>query len=182
MKKPLFIHIPKAGGTSILSIVKQYNRDLPPCLHRPVTFYSEEERNSCFVFSFTRNPYDRLLSSHQYLTGGFGNPFNIKFGKTLSSDFKNFVKNELHTYINKGHFKPMIHWLDDDIDFIGKIENYQHDFNTVCDKIGISRRQLPHKNKSNHKHYTEYYDDETRAIVADKYAKDIEYFGYKFGE
>ena len=93
MKKPLFIHIPKAGGTSILSIVKQYNRDLPPCLHRPVTFYSEEERNSCFVFSFTRNPYDRLLSSHQYLTGGFGNPFNIKFGKTLSADFKNFVKN-----------------------------------------------------------------------------------------
>ena len=184
MKKPIFIHIPKAGGTSIESIVRKHNKDLPQhCLHRTVKYYSEEERNSGFVFSFVRNPYDRLLSAHKYLTGGFGTKQNTRFGKTLSSNFKHFVKNELHIYMNnKVHFRPMTFWLNDVLDFIGKTENYEQDFNNVCDKIGIPRQKLPHKNKSKHKHYTEYYDDETREIVAEKYAKDIEYFGYKFGE
>ena len=68
------------------------------------------------------------------------------------------------------------------VDFVGKIENLQQDFDTICEKIGVDKKNLRHTTKSNHKNYRQYYDNETRDIVAELYSKDIKYFGYKFHE
>ena len=131
--------------------------------------------DSYFKFAFVRNSWDRMVSSWQMQMP------NISFSKFLKMyPYKDDTDLIWHTL-------PMwIHIYDNQknilVDFIGRFENLQEDFNTVCDKIGIPRQELPHKNKNKHKHYTEYYDDETREIVAEKYAKDIEYFGYEFGE
>ena len=71
------------------------------------------------------------------------------------------------------------------MDFVGRFENRENDLQYISQKIGVNIDSNIHQRKiqmRNKKHYTEYYDDETRQIVAEKYAEDIEYFGYKFGK
>jgi hypothetical protein len=190
--KFIFLHIPKTAGLSIIKILDKYNPDeIYYYSHPRIRKYNKVKNKNLnyFVFTFVRNPFSRILSAFNYLKNGGVNIQDRRIRnryKLDEIDFKTFVKNNIkNDSINTDHFKPQLHYLDYDvkkINFIGKFENLHEDFNTICDKIGIPRQELPHKNKSKHKHYTEYYDDETREIVAEKYAMDIEYFDYRFGE
>jgi len=128
-----------------------------------------------FKFTFVRNPWDKAVSEWRYFSKIIPD-YNIEFKDSINSK-----KYWGHPYPWTEHAWLQIRFALG-CDFVGRFETLQQDFNTVCDKIGIQRRQLPHTNTTNHKHYTEYYDNETREIVAKKYARDIEYFGYKFGE
>jgi hypothetical protein len=143
-----------------------------------------------FSFTFVRNPWAKFVSlysmwknmedDHSFMEWDSN---QVDFCRKYS--FKDFLYAVKIGHIIRAHTQPYIgHYFEkpSDISFVGKLEQYQDDFNLICDKIGIPRQKLPHENKSNHKHYTEYYDNETREIVAKKYAKDIEYFGYEFGE
>ena len=70
------------------------------------------------------------------------------------------------------------------VDFVGRFENFQTDFGIICDRIGIDQQKIKPlnriMNRSNHKHYSEYYTPETRAIVQHLYQRDIDCFNYKF--
>jgi len=65
------------------------------------------------------------------------------------------------------------------VDFIGRYETLATDLAYVGDRLGLPLA-LPHLNRSAHAHYRDYYTDETRAIVAARFARDIERFGYTF--
>jgi phosphoribosyl 1,2-cyclic phosphodiesterase len=177
------IDVPKTGTLSITSALRRVvgENDFTTKMSREMGMrhatYEQciKKFPSCkkyFVFAFVRNPWDRLLSFYYFKKHNAINKI------TQDMTFKYFVSS------NKVHLVDQYSYIDGfgDFSFVGRFENLQQDFNIVCDKIGIPQQQLPHRNKTDHKHYTEYYDDETRQMVAERYAKDIEYFGYKFGE
>lgn len=192
--KFIFIHIPKCAGSSLHNYFRQYGDD-PDFDYWHPTFqqYCDKHKQSIDYTKIIsiRNPWDRLVSAFYYLKGG-GNKtkHDIELKKIFNiyeNNFKDwvvhFLENALELNLKVNHFKPISFYISKkDIDCAIRTESIQEDFDIVCDKIGIPQQQLPHKNKSKHKHYTEYYDKQTREIVAEKYAKDIEYFGYEFGE
>ena len=140
-------------------------------LYKVKEVISNEKYNNYFKFSFVRNPYERCVSAWKYnIIKGHTSP-----EKNLLQFVRNLGPNVNSKYLNQYDFV-------NGCDYIGRFENLQKDFNIICDTIGIPKQQLPHVNKTKHKCYTEYYDDEIRELVTEKYAKDIEYFGYEFGK
>lgn len=197
--KFVFVHIPKCGGTSIEWAFNAWNDSdnffvgggkQHWFLEQIITAKPESKDYSSFAF--IRNPFSRIVSEYKYAKKESHNNCNhIKSNSPLNLSFKEFCKDleyNLDRYCYRFHEKSLCDYLlnadsSEKVNHIGRLENFQKDFNLICDKIGIPQKQLPHAFKSDYKkHYTEYYDDETRSIVAEKYAKDIEYFGYEFGE
>ena len=199
--KFIFIHIPKCGGTSIehsllknenvtkiTDDVKQKYRLYYQYMgvavqHRKIDQFKDAREKNYFTFTFVRNPWERFLSEYFYIKKFKGcgcDDFDKKF-----PTFKHFVKNNGIKCCWYAHDYPQIDFVFNAnqnklTNFVGRCEDMQYDFDYVCGKIGIPKIELPHRNPTKHKHYSEYYDDETRSIVAEKYAKDIEYFGYEF--
>jgi len=131
-------------------------------------YLAPEDYNTYFKFGFVRNPFSRMLSAYRYACQW-----------SVTDSFKDWLLwlTEDHVLLNK--YCNQLDYVAG-CDFVGRLENLQNDYDLIRDKVGLPRIELPYKNTTKHKHYTEYYDEETKQIVAEKYAKDIEYFGYKF--
>ena len=65
------------------------------------------------------------------------------------------------------------------VDYIGKIENINHDFKVIADRLNIPD-ELQVLNTSIHKHYRDVYTQESRDFVAKHHSDDIETFGYLY--
>ncbi len=185
--KFIFIHINKTGGTSIEKIfVDSADQEDVNYKHQGVSFYKNKfplEFAQYFKFAFVRNPWDWLVSRYFW---------SKDHQELITISFEEFVLR----LARKIPINSEVEWLDKalspqserlilnrrklSVDFVGKFETLQEDFDKICTHIGIDRVTLPHVNKTNHAHYSSYYDRRTRRLVAKIYRKDIALFKYKF--
>ena len=193
----LFVHIPRTGGSSLNKVICNKNiKTIGHNIRNPnyqwLKDYVKRDKREEFIFTFVRNPWDRAVSSFFYLNNGGNNPFDdkdrIKYFKNCGSNFKSFVKESFlnEEIFNQVHFKPQHEWICNEkgdvlADFVGKFENFYEDFKKISNILGIDLlNKIPHINRSEHKFYQKYYDEETKKILHKAYQKDIQLFQYDF--
>lgn len=207
----LFVHIAKTGGTSVRAALAPLRwRDplyWPAFLcsrlshltghriasklprHAKVIAAKEmlphEVFEKLFKFAFVRNPWDLQVSSWHHIRRE--RPHLLKG----IEDFSTFIRWKLdperpYQYHIDTSIELQSDYLKDlsgriIVDFIGRYENLQEDFNQVCRTIGIAPKQLPHKRQAKDRSdYRKYYTDEIAELVARHFKPDIEAFGYTF--
>ncbi len=193
----LFVHIQKTAGSSITNVLN--NLEFTYSLNHSHSFISsvEYKYHDYFKFSFVRNPWDRLVSW-----------YNMMLNKSIHNDFSNYLLNNstnfseflnlteiiketnehndlVETEYPKSIAFNQLDYISDSngnvlMDFIGRFENLEFDFNQIMKRIGVTDYSLLHLNKFEHKNYRHYYSSEDVEKVYKMYKRDIEYFDYKF--
>ncbi len=187
----IFIHIPKCAGQSIR---KTLFENLQPGHINVYTYqqiFPRQKYNEYFKFSFVRNPWDRLVSAYFFMKSGGAHKKDRDWADqnlVTFPDFSTFVLEGLHlpSIQTWPHFRPQVEFLKGqngkiELDFIGRFENIQDDFNYIRERLGASRELLYiNKTKTKRAPYLTYYTDEMREIAAELYKEDIEVFNYQF--
>jgi len=168
-------------------------------------YMTQEQFDIYFKFSVVRNPWDRAISMYKY----FGYATKCDFKSFLKGAFLKEKWTKKYWFV--GPQNEFIYDTDGkrNVNFIAKFENLEDDFRYVCQQIGLPNIKVPHINSSEKKteksgskmkdfvkyflqnksrsfpqfkRYQDYYDNESREMVAELYKADIEIFGYQFEE
>lgn len=207
--KAIFIHIPKTAGTSIhhsldeMAAERMVSSDFDKLGKKlqhldlskhvkaadlmPVV--GQARWDGCFSFTFVRNPWDLMVSSYEWWCQ---KAYKFKYLKEKAKEvsafpsFTDYILSDYGQYMINEFAGNMTDWYCVDevqvVDFVGKVENIDSDWAVICNAldVDVEKYRLPFANKSVRKPYQDYYTNETRQIIGDRFAPTIEQFEYVF--
>ena len=207
--KFIFLHNTRVAGTSIIEALTKVDPNVDSHEHMSSAdtkeFLGDRIWNGSFKFAFVRNPYTWFMSGiHSSFSWEYPHEeysFLIGDDKQIAIPIDGIVKTNhvvlresLYQFFwqrwNKGGVKDDLFfdrhadqtmWASDDLDYIGRFESLQSDFDHICDKIGIQRCVLPQANPSiwtARSNIKLEYSEAAKNLVGILYADDIINFGY----
>lgn len=182
-KNFLWFRVAKVGTRTIFNVFDQAKLKLDAD-HPMNCYYPPNLYRGYFKFAFVRNPWDRLVSCWINKVVNT-NLFNFSDSQLLEMrTFRNFVKFVESQNIEDcdPHLRLQQKFIDlNNVDFVGRFENFEEDLSKTIKFIGIESVTIPHKNASAKRlHYREYYEGDLTERVAEIYRKDINIFHYDF--
>ncbi len=182
-RNAVFIHINKTGGSSIEKAMGL------PLLHKTAQEYyhilGARRWQQRFSFTIVRNPWDKVVSQYHYRCSINETRLRdrpLPFGDWVQ---RVFVDRDPQYLDEPRFFMPQMAWIcnargDILVDFVGRFESLQQDWQFIRNKTACPVRELPHIKKSRHGDYRRHYDTRSADAIARYFADDIQAFGYRF--
>lgn len=145
--------------------------------HMPATrvreLIGEEIWNSYYKFCFERNPWEKVVSYYNWK----------KYGQEKDTPpFKEYVLTKPHRLPRDGdlYFDGETCLMDEVHDYKGFLQT----FASICEKLGIPYDGVMPREKTGvnqeKSDYLDYYDEETKAKVAEWFSREIRHMDYTF--
>ncbi len=189
----IFIHIPKAAGTSVKTVLFGGPVGGHLRAHEYQIAFTKEEFSSFFKFTFVRNPWSRVKSAYEFLKRGGMTVDDRELWNNHLCEYANF-EDFVCKWINRSniqkvlHFQPQYTFICEPgsklplVDYIGHVESIDSDLATVQRRLEMPT-SAPVVENSNPRRSEDWRVDFTQQMIdtiADAYDTDIRLFGYEF--
>ena len=192
-KNFVFVHIPKTGGTSIeealapFEFLPQLAADHSNARHCRAVLGDRWSR--FFKFSFVRNPWSLCVSHWHYRTQMLARKDSLSALDPREWDFARFMREVVLPSEHCQDFENQIRYIEEAdaskiiIDQVYRFEDLEGAWQDLRSRLAIQVPEtLPHFNKSKRRgDWRDLYDQpDLIDIVAQRFSRDIEVFGYTF--
>ena len=191
-QKAIFVHIPRTGGTALSRhFYPHASRMFLP--HATASFISyhlgEKLWDKMFTFAFVRNPWERIVSWYLFYTTHRTPDHFLPFSDFVKRD-PMIMGSFAHNGWLDSHLWSQSLFLTSDgspdgkvmVDFVGKYETFDKDVKYICDKLELPMITKEKNATGDSYRYQDFYNEETKALVAERCKWEIDQFGYKYEE
>jgi len=193
-----FLHIPRTGGHTVKRWLSERHVLRAECVganlvcgHGHPRLRNVDLPAGCRTFSVVRNPWEWHLSFYGLIRAGRAGMLSLqgRIGQMTFSDYIRWLDEPARADDDRWCYPrwDLIDWLVDAkgqiiVDHVLRNERLVEDVQTLVNAYGLDVQIDPavREEATKHDDYRDYYDDETRAVVARHHERTIEVFGYSF--